>query len=268
MSAISHDEWAQTLATHEPDRYVSTFFAPSALRPHLIALYAFDHEVSRIAYAIREPMAGQIRLAWWREQVDAIYSARPVASPVLVALRPVIERHALPRQTFDTYIDARARDLDEQPFADEEALLAYAASVHSPMFQLAARILGAETRADTAATAAGIATACAATLREFAHWRSHRRCRLPMSWLDCSAEDVFAGQPDLTPAFNRLKTKIKTALRDLNASRFSLQSIPALAPATCARWQARNTFDPWAPQPTPPWHRVTRLTLANLLWRV
>ncbi len=268
MSATPSDELAHTLATHEPDRFVSTMFAPAKLRPDLIALYAFDHEVSRIAYAIREPMAGQIRLAWWREQIDALYNARAVQAPVLANLKPVIERHALLRQVFDDYIDARASDLDEQPFADEQALLAYAARVHGAMFGLATRILGAEARADDAASAAGIATTCAATLREFAHWRSHRRCRLPMSWLSCSAEEIFAGKPELTPVFDRLKAQIKTALRQLNASRFSSRAMPALATAACTHWQARKIYDPLAPEPLPPWKIVARIVAANLLWRV
>ena len=36
----------------------------------LFALYAFNHEVARVAETVREPMLGAIRLEWWRETVE------------------------------------------------------------------------------------------------------------------------------------------------------------------------------------------------------
>src|SRR6202167_4970853 len=59
------------LRAADPDRYFASLFAPAALRPHLFALYTFNHEVARIAETVREPMLGAIRLEWWRETAEA-----------------------------------------------------------------------------------------------------------------------------------------------------------------------------------------------------
>jgi phytoene synthase len=75
MSATAIDglsPLATDLQAQDPDRYLSTLFASSNLRPALFALYAFDHEIARIRHIVREPMAGLIRLQWWRDALDAI----------------------------------------------------------------------------------------------------------------------------------------------------------------------------------------------------
>ena len=48
----------------ERDRWLSALFAGEAARPHFHALAAFDHEIARIRIVAREPLAGEMRLAW------------------------------------------------------------------------------------------------------------------------------------------------------------------------------------------------------------
>ena len=50
---------------------------PPPARPFLFALYAFNHEVARVAETVREPMLGAIRLEWWRETVESAHAAQP-----------------------------------------------------------------------------------------------------------------------------------------------------------------------------------------------
>ncbi len=54
----------------DPDRYLATLFAPAAARPHLFALYAFSLTVARVREAASNPMAGEIRLQWWRDALQ------------------------------------------------------------------------------------------------------------------------------------------------------------------------------------------------------
>ena len=58
----------------ERDLWLAALFAPERLRPHLHALAAFAHEIGGVAARVREPLAGEMRLAWWRE---ALAGARP-----------------------------------------------------------------------------------------------------------------------------------------------------------------------------------------------
>jgi phytoene synthase len=51
----------------DKDRYLATLFAPQSRHAALYALYAFNNEIARVREHIREPMAGEIRLQWWRD---------------------------------------------------------------------------------------------------------------------------------------------------------------------------------------------------------
>ena len=41
-----------------------------AAREDLVALYAFNYELSRAAEATSQPLIGEMRLAWWSEALD------------------------------------------------------------------------------------------------------------------------------------------------------------------------------------------------------
>jgi phytoene/squalene synthetase len=266
------------VARADPDRYVAALFAPAAARRGLIALYAFDHEVGRIAEIVREPMVGHIRLAWWRQQMDAIYAGETVHAPVVRALAEAVKAHGLPRDFFDRYLDARARDFEAEAFEDEAAMAAHAEAVSAGVVRLAARVLGADGQADGAALQAGVAMAYARHAAGLAADARLRHCRLPMTWLreaGLGAEDVFAAQatPALTAVVLRLAKAGEGALGKLAGGRFPTRATPALSPATMARPYLRAVrspnFDPFrAAPPTPQWLRVARIAFATLTWRI
>lgn len=270
MTEADWRELEDLVAAHDPDRHVATFFAPAPKRRALIALYAFDRELAHVGEAVREPMAGHVRLAWWREQIGAIYESRPPASPTGRALKLAIETLALPRALFDAVIDARAHDLEETPFADESALETHADATTGNIMRLALRVLGSSDRADEAARHAAIAQAYASHIRDLALFARLRRCRLPLTWLadeNINAEDVFAATA-MTPALARIATRARTrtkqALAAANAARFRPSAMPALSPASLARVPA----DPFGAKPLAPWQRVARIALATLIWRL
>jgi NADH dehydrogenase [ubiquinone] 1 alpha subcomplex assembly factor 6 len=115
---------AQAVRTSDPERYLCTLTAPAAAREPLFALFAFDAEIARIRHAVSQPMAGLIRLQWWREALEGIAASRPLAHPVVEALHD----RAWPRLEsvqglLEAAIDARERELEEEtPIADEAAL--------------------------------------------------------------------------------------------------------------------------------------------------
>lgn len=50
----------------DKDRWLASLFALADRRAYLHALYAFNLEVARVRALAHEPMAGEIRLQWWR----------------------------------------------------------------------------------------------------------------------------------------------------------------------------------------------------------
>lgn len=145
MSATAIDglsPLATDLQAQDPDRYLSTLFASSSLRPALFALYAFDHEIAKIRRVVREPMAGLIRLQWWRDALDAIGKGEVLAHPVVEGLSEACLGHDLDRQLLLTAIDARERDWDETPPRDCEALEHHLSAANGSIVKAAATLIG------------------------------------------------------------------------------------------------------------------------------
>jgi phytoene synthase len=95
------------------DRFLAALFAPEPQRRGLLALLAFDHELSRTKSVTREPMLARIRLEWWREVVaEAAGEGKPRAQPIAEALSETVRRHRLPEQGFGDLIDARAEEIE------------------------------------------------------------------------------------------------------------------------------------------------------------
>ena len=88
----------ETVRRHDPDRYLSALFAPAERRPLLFALYAFNHELARVAERVREPMLGEIRLEWWREAVEGAFEGRPRDHAAVVALAELFSRTGMKRR--------------------------------------------------------------------------------------------------------------------------------------------------------------------------
>lgn len=88
------DALAATVKSRDRERWLSILWAPAPARPALVALHAFDLEQQRIVAEAKESLLGEIRLAWWREQLDALGKGElPQAQPILRALAT----EALPR---------------------------------------------------------------------------------------------------------------------------------------------------------------------------
>ncbi|MFM5885888.1 MAG: hypothetical protein ACKOQ3_11310 [Novosphingobium sp.] len=65
-------------------------YAPAAVRGNLLAVMALDTRLAKVFAAAREPIIGQLRLAWWRDRLGE--GARPPrGEPLLdyIAARPL-----------------------------------------------------------------------------------------------------------------------------------------------------------------------------------
>lgn len=84
-SAIANDT-AALLATLPPEQRLALAYAPAAARAPWLALLALDARLAGIVRSSREPLLGQLRLAWWRDQLSTPAAARPAGEPVLALL--------------------------------------------------------------------------------------------------------------------------------------------------------------------------------------
>jgi phytoene synthase len=129
------------VAEFDKERYWASLYAPADRRDALYALYAFDHEIARVPAVAREPMAGEIRLQWWREVLERKRDGEAAANPVAAALLDVVTKYALPADKLLALIDARGGRLYD---AQADGLEAFADAVYGAIIALAARVLGAQ----------------------------------------------------------------------------------------------------------------------------
>jgi phytoene synthase len=263
----------------DKDRWLASLFAPADRRPHLHALYAFNLEVARVRELAREPMAGEIRLQWWREVIAGTRPGEAAANPVAAALLETIARYGLPVQTFLDLIEARAFDLYNDPMPTLDAFAGYGRRTASGLIELAAQVLDGEHReVRQAAGPAGIAYATAGLLRAFARHASRGQLYLPGDVLarhGVTTSDVFAGRvtEPLRAALAELRAFARGNLAAFAARRGELPAavVPAflpvaLVPAYLARMERRD-YDPFTtPVEVPQWRRQWLLWRAARMW--
>jgi phytoene synthase len=264
----------------DKDRYLAGLYASAGNRAHLYALYAFAHEVARISDVARQPLAGEMRLQWWR---DALAGERPgevLANPVAAALLTTIRECALPTDRLVTLIDAHGFDLYDEPMPSLAEFDAYAARTAGTVFALGATILGGADDGDAiaaAAPAAGIAYEIAQRLRTFARDASRRQIFVPLDLLaqhgvartEIEARQSTAG---MRGALAALRGHARAAFARF---RFAMPALPvvcapafltlAVVPLLLARLDAA-VADPFAAVEVPQWRRQWVIWRAARRW--
>lgn len=250
---------ADELRRDDPDRFATAMLAPPRDRARLIAVYAFNLEVARLRESVSEPMLGEIRLQWWRDAIGECLAGTPRRHQVVQPLAAAIQDAGLPEALLLEAIDARARDLDDLPPADESELAGYVDATGGAVGELACRaLLGPETPvpAVKAGRAAGRAWAWAGLARGLHLHAVLGRRTVP--------GDVLARDPGLAESIRKAEASepvrawterlIARCHEDLAAvARLKADvpkpALPALAPARLARAYARRIsaagFDPF-----------------------
>src|SRR5262245_37159367 len=228
--------WDELVRRVDFDRYLSSLFAPSALRLELNALYAFNHEVAKIAETVSQPVAGEIRLQWRRDRIAELHRRETVGHRLAEALGGAIAAHDLPRNLFDELIDARERDLEEAPFATLDSFEEYADATSGHIMRLAARILRAGSTLEADARELGIAYAIAGLCRALPHHAGRHRLMMPADRLvasGASVEDVFSGKAGdrLRSLIADMTERARFHLRARSGQRIARSVLPALLPA-------------------------------------
>ncbi len=271
----AYEHCAGLAREHARDRWLAALFAPERARPHLHALAAFDYEVARVRAAAREALAGEMRLAWWREALAGARDSEALSHPVAAALIDTSAKFALPATIFDDLLEARTFDLYDDPMPTLGDLEAYCRQTASALFRLAALILGEgrDLGAAEASDAAGLAVGLTRALQTFPQASARGQIYLPREMLErhgVSVEDVRARRdaPGLRAALAELRG---LAERRFAEAETGVAALPAIvAPAYVAlgalrldlKRLERAKASPFAPfAEAPAWRRQLALWL-------
>jgi 15-cis-phytoene synthase len=163
----------------EPARWMALrFVGDTALRAELEALAVLDHDWRRVRRAASNPLMGEIRLAWWREALEA---GRMDQHPALSALSLALAEGRFAVPALVRAIDAHARALDPEALGDESDLDAFFDDALGGVLEAAVALCGARDAAlGSLAKLAGF-SAVAHAPDAFVR---------PKSWAEASDEEV------------------------------------------------------------------------------
>lgn len=275
--ALSHA--ARLVHDNDRDRFATALFAPADRREQLMLLYAFNVEIARVQESVREPMAGHIRLQWWRDAlVEGAEGGTCDDHPVARPLGELIRNRGLPLEPFDELIAARWDDLNGVSPADLEEAERYAERSASALVSLALAVLGAEDEdSRRAGRHLGIAWGLVGGLRALGHHLSMGKLTLPEALLrqaGTSGEALRQGQSSieaLTSVARQVGQRAAHHLDKARSPRAGRDGLAALLPAILADGHLQvlekagwNPFDSRVAAPRP---RPIRLVFAHLTGR-
>lgn len=222
---------AQDVRERDFERYALTLFVAPEYRRALLALYAFNAEVSRVRDMVSQPLPGEIRLQWWTDALAGKEHGEVAGNPVAAELLRAVEAHDLSRDALDRLIEAHRFDLYDDPIPSLEHLEGYARQTDGTMLALSACVLGVDAaQADVLAREAGIALGIMRAVNLLALHVSRRQLYLPADLIEqfqVRDEDVFAGTA--TPALHDLIAHLHGVVR----ARYdvAIDVLPSTAPA-------------------------------------
>lgn len=152
---------AEIVRKGDPDRFYAALLAPMPERGYLFALHAFNLEIARAPWLTQERLIAEMRLQWWRDALDEIFSGGPVRQHEVAApLAEAIGAARLPRTPFEMMIDARQTDIERAPMTPDEAF-AYGDATAGNLMVLSVQALGLQGQSRHAARFLGQAQGAA-----------------------------------------------------------------------------------------------------------
>lgn len=214
-----------------PDRWLAArLISDEAARTEVLALYALDDELAKIAPAVSQPVLGQIRLQWWREALERTAQGGAADHPVLEALAPALRAGRLPCSRLEMLVVSHEAELEPQPFPDDAAFLAWLDARFGAVMALAAVLL--DPAADGAAVVhAARAWGWSAQLRAAPAWRARGGEPWPPGWRPDPAETASRAQSRITAALAEARDELKG---------LPTAAFPAVAYATLALLNGRG----------------------------
>jgi phytoene synthase len=229
---------ADLVRSHDFVRYASTLFTPAEERRALLALYAFNVEISRIRDQVSQPLPGEIRMQWWTDLLAGAGHGGVEGNPVASELSAAIRSYGLPAEPMLRLIDEHQFDLYNDPMPTLAALEGYVHETVSALFGLAARILASPSaEIEHLARHAGFAEGFVQVIASLPRDAARRQLFLPLQFLQSQGsgmEEVFSGKQT-----SKLRAAVDQLLGEARGHLQTAEELLAQVPA-----RARPAFLP------------------------
>jgi squalene synthase HpnC len=212
--SLAYTRW---LATHHYENFhVVSFLLPKRLHQDFYNVYAYCRWADDLGDEIGDTAESLRLLAWWREQIDAMYLGR-ATHPVFVALGPTARQYGIPREPFSDLIDAFVQDQTVTRYRDWDELFGYCRNSANPVGRLILYLGG---YSDTARQRLSDATCTALQLANFwqdvtIDWQKDR-VYIPLSVMEkhkCTVAQIASCE--FNGAFRAVMREIVAKAREL-----------------------------------------------------
>jgi len=264
---------ASLVRTHDFARYASTLFLPAEQRRPLLAIYAFNAEISRVREQVSQPLPGEMRLQWWTDMLAGAGRGGVEGNPVAAELMLAIQNYRLPVEPMSRLIDEHQFDLYNDPMPSLAALEGYITDTAAALFLLAAQIVVRPSpEIEHLARHAGLALGIAQTIMTLPMDIARRQLFVPLQLLQAHGsgmEEVFQGKqtPQARAAIDQL---IGEAQVHLKTASVLLTQMPAeLKPVFLPLALVRRDLERMSRADSDPFvsHETSRLRTLWILWR-
>jgi len=263
----AYEHCARVVSQNDKDRYLASLFIADPARRHVLALYALNAEVSAVRDRTAEPMAGEVRLQWWRDALNGSaaggYEGNPVAAAIIDTLRG--REHWV--SELENLLEARAFDLYGDPMPSTDALRGYLKATVSSLFTLAGKMIeGDEERVARAAEPAGLAYGLCGLLRSVPLHASRGQIYLPSDRIEAHgarSEDILAGRatPELRAALAAFRNDVRRDLAEAN------ELIAGMTPAVRSAFLPLTLIEPYLAKMDQPDYDPFRSLVEIPQWR-
>ena len=194
---------AELVRSHDFVRYASTLFVPAEQRRALLAIYAFNVEISRVRELVSQPLPGEMRLQWWTDMLAGAGHGGVEGNPVAAELKLAIQNWRLPVEQLLRLIEEHQFDLYNDPMPTMAALEGYINDTSSALFSLGAGIAGWQSpEIQHLARHAGLAQGIAQVMAALPQDALRRQLFVPLQLLESHGsgmEEVFSGKETAKP---------------------------------------------------------------------
>ncbi len=213
--AESYTRWLST--THYENFHVVSFLLPKKLHQDFYNVYSFCRWADDLGDEMGDTAESLQLLAWWRNELHAMYAGGRNNHPVFVALKSTAAKHQLPQEPFDDLITAFERDQTITRYPTYEDVFEYCKYSANPVGRLVLYLCG---YSDAERQQLSDSTCTALQLANF--WQDisvdllKNRVYIPLEVLarhGCSEADLFAHRE--TPQFQAVMKEIVGRARTL-----------------------------------------------------
>ena len=189
-----------TVKRTDHEHYLTNLLLPASVKTDSFAVRALSSEISGVRDSVSEKTLGQVRLQFWRDTIEGLYSDNVPQHPVAIQLYRTIKQNNISKQLLFNLISSRQHFLSDKPFNSLDEVDKYGEEAFSSVYLILLEVLQNKNgHIKHAVTQLGKCEGLLTLLRGLPHNAAKRRCYLPTQLLvekGVSAEKVIRTNGD------------------------------------------------------------------------